>query len=109
MQFLKTLFWVILAVVIVLFARANWTQVTVKLWGGLLADVKLPVLLLAAFLIGFLPTFLIYRGRVWALKRRLDAAPAVTVVNKPGASTTTPTPPRTPEDRIATDSKIWPA
>ncbi len=109
MQFLKTLFWVILAVVIVLFARANWTQVTVKLWGGLLADVKLPVLLLAAFLIGFLPTFLIYRGRLWALKRRLDSAPAVTVVNKPGAATATPTPPRTPEDRIATDSKIWPA
>jgi uncharacterized integral membrane protein len=109
MQFLKTLFWVILAIVLVLFARANWTQVTVKLWGGLLADVKLPVLLLAAFLIGFLPTFIIYRGRLWALKRRIDSAPAVMVANKPGVAPAPPAVPRSPEDRIATDSKIWPA
>ena len=46
MQFLKTLFWVALAVILVLFARANWTAVTLKLWGGLEADVKLPVLML---------------------------------------------------------------
>lgn len=109
MQFLKTLFWVILAILMVLFALANWTQVTVKLWGGLLADVKLPVLLLAAFLIGFLPTFIIYRGRLWALKRRIDSAPPVTVANKPGVAPAAPAPARAPEDRIATDSKIWPA
>jgi len=54
MQFLKTLFWVALAVILVLFARANWSAVTLKLWGGLEADVKLPVLVLASFLIGFL-------------------------------------------------------
>lgn len=105
MQFLKTLFWVILAIVLVLFARANWTQVTINLWGGLLADVKLPVLVLAAFLLGFLPTFLIYRSRLWAMKRRLDSAPVATVANQP----TAPPPQRSPEDRIATDSKIWPA
>jgi uncharacterized integral membrane protein len=56
----------------VLFAKANWTAVTLRLWGGLEADVKLPMLILAAFLIGFLPTLLIYRARIWALKRRLD-------------------------------------
>ena len=72
MQFLKTLFWVVLAIIMVLFAKANWTAVTLRLWGGLEADVKLPVLILAAFLIGFLPTLLIYRARIWALKRRLD-------------------------------------
>ena len=54
MQFLKTLFWVVLAVVLVLFAHANWNPVTLNLWGGLEADVKLPALLIGAFLLGFL-------------------------------------------------------
>jgi putative membrane protein len=110
MQFLKTLFWVILAIVLVLFARANWTQVTINLWGGLLADVKLPVLVLTAFLLGFLPTFLIYRSRLWALKRRLDPSRPATVANTPGALAAPPVAPtRSPQERIATDSKIWPA
>jgi uncharacterized integral membrane protein len=84
MQFLKTLFWVILAVLLVLFARGNWKVVTIDLWGGLQADVKLPVLVLLAFLIGFVPTFLIYRARLWALKRRLETQAQVHVANMPG-------------------------
>jgi len=84
MQFLKTLFWVILAVVLVLFARANWDMVTIKLWGGLEADVKLPVLVISAFLLGFVPPFLIYRTRLWALRRRLESTPQVHVANAPG-------------------------
>ena len=73
MQFLKTLFWVIVAVVIVLFARTNWQPVTLTLWGGLEADVKLPVLVIGAFLLGFLPTLLVYGTRAWSLRRRLDS------------------------------------
>jgi putative membrane protein len=72
MQFLKTLFWVALAVVVVLFARANWVAVTLKLWGGLEADIKLPVLVFAAFLAGLLPTLLLYRARLWSLRRRFE-------------------------------------
>ena len=110
MQFLKTLFWVVLAIVLVLFAKANWSQVTVNLWGGLQMDVKLPVLVLAAFLLGFLPTFLVYRGRVWGLKRRLESAQPMTVVNTPGGIAPAATAvPRSEEERIATDSKVWPA
>jgi hypothetical protein len=48
MQFLRTLFWVVLAVVAVIFAVNNWSQVTINLWGGMQADAKLPVLLLGA-------------------------------------------------------------
>ena len=104
MQFLKTLFWVMVAVVLVLFAKANWDTVTIDLWGGLKADVKLPVLLLAAFLIGFLPTFIIYRTRVWTLRRRLDQQGPVHVANAPGTVTR-----NAPEgERLATDSKVWP-
>jgi uncharacterized integral membrane protein len=74
MQFLRTLFWVVLAVVAVIFAANNWTQVTINLWGGLQADAKLPVLLLAAFLIGLVPMYLLHRATRWSLRRRLDSA-----------------------------------
>ena len=73
MQFLKTLFWVLVAVVVVLFASRNWTPVTVNLWGDIQADIKMPVLLLVVFLIGFLPTWLLMRTRIWSHRRRIDA------------------------------------
>lgn len=72
MQFLKTLFWVIVAVLVAIFFRANWTDVTFKLWGETLVDIKLPILVAISFLIGFLPTWLIYRARLWATKRKLE-------------------------------------
>ena len=72
MQFLKTLFWVLVAVVAVLFASWNWHPVTVNLWANLQADIKLPVLLLIAFVIGWLPTWLIHRARLWSTNRKLD-------------------------------------
>ncbi len=92
MQFLKTLFWVILAVALVLFAHANWHMVTIELWGGLQADVKLPVLVIAAFLLGFVPTLIIYRARLWTLKRRLEAQGQVHVANMPGIAPRPPAP-----------------
>jgi uncharacterized integral membrane protein len=72
MQFLKTVFWVLVAVVAVLFASWNWHPVTVNLWANLQADIKLPVLLLVAFLLGWLPTWLIHRARMWNARRRID-------------------------------------
>ena len=108
MQFLKTLFWIALTVVLVLFAKANWNAVTIKLWGGLEADVKLPVLVLAAYLIGFLPTFLIYRARVWSLRRRLEPASRVVSVAPPVTPAPTTVDNGAGEARVATDSKVWP-
>ena len=117
MQFLKTLFWVVLAVAMVVFANANWNNVTLELWGGLEADVKLPVLLLLVFLVGFLPMLIVHRARVWSLKRRyeLQAQQPTTVQNIPSGPGLSPAPdhdiqpiPHPPEDRIATDSKAWP-
>ncbi|HEX8668491.1 MAG TPA: hypothetical protein VF727_09005 [Allosphingosinicella sp.] len=108
MQFLKTLFWIVLTVILVLLAKANWVDATLKLWGGLEADVKLPILLFVFFLIGFLPTLLIYRARLWSLRRRMEpAARAVTVAAPPAAG-----PPVAVDnaagERVATDSKVWP-
>jgi hypothetical protein len=48
--------------------------VVVHLWGGLDADIKLPVLLLIAFLIGFVPWFTLHKATRWQFRRRLDAA-----------------------------------
>lgn len=83
MQFLKTLFWVMLAIGIVLFARENWAPVEIKLWSGLIAEVKLPFLLLVVFLLGFVPTYLLYRGRMWTLKRQMGRPDRVVVGNQP--------------------------
>lgn len=73
MQFLKTLFWVLIAVAVALFSFRNWLDVTVNLWGDIQADIKLPVLLLVIFLIGFLPTWLIMRAKLWSCRRRVEA------------------------------------
>ena len=73
MQFLRTLFWVVVAVFLAILGRNNWSDVTLNLWGPFQADIKIPLLVLIVFLLGFLPPFLILRGRIWALKRRLAA------------------------------------
>ena len=73
MQFLKTLFWVLIAVVVSLFAFRNWNDVTLNLWGDIQADIKIPLLLIVIFLLGLLPTWLIMRARIWTLKRRYEA------------------------------------
>ena len=115
MQFLKTLFWVALAVILVLFASVNWHAVTLTLWGGLQADVKLPILLLAAFLLGFVPMLVVHRARLWTLHRRIEAherqaaAMHASVVAAPAPAPASTVSPQSPEDRIATDSKVWPA
>jgi lipopolysaccharide assembly protein A len=101
-------------VLLVLFASVNWHAVTLRLWGGLEADVKLPVLVLAAFLLGFLPPLLLMRARIWSLRRKLDAherqiASTFAEPVAPPADLPPPPPPPRGGDRIATDSKVWPA
>lgn len=59
--------------IVVLFASRNWSDVTLSLWSDIQADIKLPILLLLAFLIGFLPTWLTMRARVWSHRRRIEA------------------------------------
>ncbi|MES2136967.1 MAG: lipopolysaccharide assembly protein LapA domain-containing protein [Pseudomonadota bacterium] len=73
MQFLKTLLWVLIAVIVALFANRNWSDVTLNLWGDIQADIKVPALLLVVFLLGFLPTWLVMRARLWSCRRRLEA------------------------------------
>lgn len=89
MQFLKTLFWVALAVILVLFASANWKDVTVDLWGGLQMDVKLPMLVLVSFLLGLVPMLLIHQARIWTMRRRIDTIERNVTLSRPAETATT--------------------
>lgn len=71
MQFLKILFWVVIGGFLAILGWRNWTDVTLNLWGDIQADIKVPVLLGLMFLLGWLPTFLICRARLWRLRQRL--------------------------------------
>jgi uncharacterized integral membrane protein len=73
MQFLKTLFWMVIAVFLAILASRNWHDVTINLWGDIQLDIKLPVLIGLVFLVGWLPTYLIHRARLWRAKSRLDS------------------------------------
>jgi uncharacterized integral membrane protein len=71
MGFLRTLFWVAVTVVVVVFSIRNWMPVTINLFGDLQADVKLPVLLMIAFLIGFVPLYIWHKALRWRDRRRV--------------------------------------
>jgi len=96
MQFLKILFWFLLAFVAALFTYGNWTSVQINLWSGLIADVNLPLLLLVTFVIGFLPTYL-YLGTIrWRLRQRLTTAERLLADSRGAAAATAPTVARDP-------------
>ena len=86
MNFLRTLGWIALTIVVVVFSLRNWAPVTINLFAGLQADVKLPVLLVVAFLLGFLPLYIYHRAVRWTLRKRLYNA------NKTGIAPLTPEP-----------------
>ncbi len=78
MSFLRTAFWVIVAVALALFTKANWAiapsysgYVPVKLWGDIVLETRLPVLIIAAFLLGLVPTWLWARATQWRMQRKL--------------------------------------
>lgn len=73
MQFIKTLFWVLLAILLVAFSYNNWNDVTVKIWSDTLLDTKLPMLIIGSFLLGFVPMWMVYRGARWTSKRRITS------------------------------------
>lgn len=93
MQFLKTAFWVILAVAIALFAKANWYtppvqdgRIPIKLWDDWLLYIRLPTLLVAAFLLGLLPMWLFARVKYWRIRRQVESAERAVVPAPPPPS-----------------------
>ena len=71
MQFLRTLLVALIAGLIVAFSINNWgTHVPIQLWGGLIAEVKLPFLLLVTLLAGLVPMWIAYRAVRWRARQR---------------------------------------
>lgn len=100
MRFLKALFWFLLGIVLVLFSVGNWSPVTIELWGGLAADLKKPVLVLGAFLLGFVPTLLIFQARLWTLRRKLETCERNVVMAQMAAAATGP---MQPDERVVVE------
>ena len=112
MGILRTIIWVSLTAVLVIFAMANWIPVTVTIWPGQVLDTKLPVLILASFLIGSVPMWIALRTTRWSMKRRLDAserqaADLRALAHRPVEPTPAPAPvndaPPAPTDLFAPD------
>jgi lipopolysaccharide assembly protein A len=74
MQFLRTVFWVVLAVLGVIFAFNNGQRVDVMIWGDIAFNMPLWLVALLSFLIGLLPVLVLHRATRWNLNRKLDAA-----------------------------------
>lgn len=102
MQFLKILFWCLLAFIAAVFTFGNWTTVSIQLFGGLVMEINLPLLLLLTFLLGFVPT-LIYQHVVrWRLRQRLSAAERALASTRSIIDAASPEPAPTPPAAPAT-------
>ena len=77
MAIVRTIFWVLLAVALVLFAINNWQPVVVRVWATLVLETKLPALVIGAFLLGLVPMWALYRTTRWRLKRRIAGLEAM--------------------------------
>jgi hypothetical protein len=71
MRIVRTIVWLVLLLAFIVFAVNNWRPIEVKVWEGLVLETKIPALLVASFLLGLLPMWLVHRGKVWRLNRRI--------------------------------------
>lgn len=72
MQAVRTIIWIIIAVIMTVFAVANSQAVAVAIWPGYVAELPLSILIILVFLLGFLPPFLFNLGNRWRLSRQIS-------------------------------------
>lgn len=89
MQFLRTAFWVVLAVAIALFCKANNRPMEIKIWGDIVWETRIWFPMLVAFLLGAIPFWIMARATRWRLKRRLESTERALAA---AASSATPSP-----------------
>jgi lipopolysaccharide assembly protein A len=110
-KILRTIIWVLAAAGFLIFAIYNWKPVEVTLWNNLVLETKVPVLVVLAFALGFVPLWAYARSVTWGQSRRIralenslkhvasarqaetSAAAADRTVDKPGTSLTPPADP----------------
>ena len=73
MQIVRTIVWVLLLVVLLIFSINNWNPVEVKIWEGLVLETKIPALVVISFLLGLLPMWLLHRITAYAARRRISS------------------------------------
>ena len=71
MAVFRTIAWVALVCGLLIFSFYNWRPVEVTIWENLVLETKVPVVLVLAFLMGFVPLFAYHLSVKWALKRRV--------------------------------------
>ena len=77
MQIIRTILWVVLLVGMLAFSFGNWDkEIDVRIWPGIVWDTRIPALVVVAFLIGLVPTWLYHRSVRWHLERRNSALEA---------------------------------
>jgi putative membrane protein len=95
MQIVRTIVWVLLLVVLLIFSINNWTPVEVKIWEGLVLETKIPALVVISFLLGLLPMWLLHRITAYSARRKIVSlqAAAQTAVVVPAAPVVEPAAP----------------
>jgi hypothetical protein len=77
MQIVRMIVWVLLLTALLVFSFANWNPaVDVTIWPNLVIQTKIPAIVIISILIGFLPTWLVYRANKWRLNRRMGTLAA---------------------------------
>jgi len=89
MKLFRTILWLVLVAALAAFSAVNWQPIELHIWQGLVLDTKLPALVIAAFLLGLVPMWLVYRTTRWRLSRRINA-PETPLANSPPPSPTQP-------------------
>jgi len=92
MQIVRTIVWVLLLVVLLIFSINNWSPVEVKIWEGLVLETKIPALVVISVLLGLVPMWLLHRVTAYSARRKISSleTAARTVAVTPAA------PPRDP-------------
>lgn len=73
MRIIRSIVWIVLLAVLLVFTANNWRPVEVRIWEGLVMETKIPALVIVAFILGLVPMWLVHRGRAWRLQRRIGA------------------------------------
>jgi lipopolysaccharide assembly protein A len=68
---LRTIIWVLAGFGFLIFAIYNWQPVELTLWQNLVLETKVPVLVLLAFALGFVPLYAFHLSVKWGLNRRV--------------------------------------
>ena len=103
MQIVRTIVWVLLLVVLLIFSINNWNPVEVKIWEGLVLETKIPALVVISFLIGLIPMWLLHRGKTFYLQRRIGSLETAA-----RTAAVTPVAPPTPPADPAADPVVAP-